>query len=97
MVSVRKLFSDPMKAAVRLYVITFLGPRPTSIKIGYTKYTIDQHIPNPMRCGNCCRWGTLQQNAVVLSLVDAALVKDTNTRNALRPQSAAQTAKEIMR
>ena len=56
-VGVRKLFSDPMKSAVPLYVITFLGPRPTSIKIGYTKYTIDQHIPNPMRCGNCCRWG----------------------------------------
>ena len=56
-VGIRKLFSDPIKAKVPLYVLTFIGIRPSSITIGYTRYTIDQHIPNPMRCGNCCRWG----------------------------------------
>ena len=56
-VGVRRLFSDPIKATVPLFVLTFLGSRPPSIKIGYTKYNIDQHIPNPMRCGKCCRWG----------------------------------------
>lgn len=56
-VAVRKLFMDPAKASVPLFVLTFLGGRPENLLLGYTSYVIDKYIPNPMRCGNCCRWG----------------------------------------
>lgn len=61
-VAIRKLFSDPQRAGVPLYVLTFLGPRPEKILLGYTNYHIDKYIPNPMRCGKCCRWGHSTQH-----------------------------------
>jgi hypothetical protein len=57
-VTVRKLFSDPKKDNVPLYVLTFLGRAcPDKLKIGYSIYSIDKYYPNPLRCGKCCRWG----------------------------------------
>lgn len=57
-VSIRKLFSDPNKTSVPLYVLTFIGKQcPEKITIGYSIYKIDKYYPSPMRCGKCCRWG----------------------------------------
>lgn len=57
-VSIRKLFADPEKANVPLYVLTFLEATcPTKIKIGYCSYNIDKYYPSPQRCNKCCRWG----------------------------------------
>ena len=54
-VKLRKLFSDPAKAHVPLYVLTFLGPTPQSITIGYVKFPVDKYTPAPLRCRNCWR------------------------------------------
>ena len=54
-VAVRRLFNDPNKAHIPLYVLTFLGPCPTVLKLGYIRYTIDKYIPSPMRCRQCWR------------------------------------------
>jgi hypothetical protein len=57
-VSICKLFSDPQKAKVPLYVLTFFGTScPPKIKIGYCIYNIDKYYPSPQRCNKCCRWG----------------------------------------
>lgn len=57
-IAVRKLFRDPTKSNVPLFVITFLEKqRPDNIKIGYSSYKVDPYYPNPLRCYNCCRWG----------------------------------------
>lgn len=57
-VSIRKLFSDPRKSTVPLFVLTFLGKQcPDKITVGYSIYQIDKYIPSPLRCGKCCRWG----------------------------------------
>jgi hypothetical protein len=57
-VAIRKLFGDPSKQHVPLYVITFLSrARPPFLKIGYSKYKVDPFVPSPIRCYKCCRWG----------------------------------------
>ena len=57
-VAVKKLFGDPRRASIPLYVLTFFNcARPERIQVGYSQYTIDKYIPNPLRCNNCCRFG----------------------------------------
>lgn len=57
-VAIRKLFSDPLRSTVPLYVVTFLGREcPARLTVGYTNYQIDKYYPSPMRCGKCCRYG----------------------------------------
>ena len=54
-VAVRKLLSDPAKSHVPLYVLTFLGLTPPSLRLGYVNYTIDRYYPTPLRCRKCWR------------------------------------------
>ena len=54
-VAVRRLFNDPNKAHIPLYVLIFLGPCPTVLKVGYIRYTIEKYIPSSMRCRKCWR------------------------------------------
>ena len=54
-VAVRKLLSDPAKAHIPLYVLTFLGPTPAVIRVGYVNYTVDRYYPVPLRCRKCWR------------------------------------------
>ena len=61
-VGVRKLYGDPLKQNVPLYVLTFLGKLPASIKIGYSSFRIDKYYPSPINCGKCCRWGHISAN-----------------------------------
>lgn len=57
-VAVRRLFSDPNRSHIPLFVITFIGNTcPSSLKIGYSSYKVDTYIPSPIRCYKCCRWG----------------------------------------
>ena len=53
-VAVRKMFADP-RNTTPLYVITFLGPVPPKITLGYMSYTIDKYVSRPLRCFNCWR------------------------------------------
>ena len=61
-ISVRKLYGDPTKQNIPLYVLTFLGKCPPSIKVGYSIFNIDKYYPSPLRCGTCCRWGHVSNN-----------------------------------
>lgn len=54
-VSIRKLFADPKKAHVPLYVLTFIGPAPASLKLGYVSYKVDTYYPAPTQCRKCWR------------------------------------------
>ena len=56
-ISVRKLFNDPLKQHIPLYVLTFLGKCPTNLKAGYSSFSVEKYYPSPLRCGKCCRWG----------------------------------------
>jgi len=57
-VGIRKLFFDPKKSKIPLYVLTFLGDTPpTEIFAEYLKINVDIYYPSPMRCNKCCRWG----------------------------------------
>ena len=56
-VGARKLFTDPAKSHVPLYVLTFVGTLPNHVILGSIKYNIDKYIPRPMRCRNCHRLG----------------------------------------
>ena len=53
-VAVRKMFADP-RNTTPLYVLTFLGPVPPKITLGYMSYTIDKYVSRPLRCFNCWR------------------------------------------
>ena len=61
-VAVRKLLSDPAKSHVPLYVLTFLGLTPPSLRLGYVNYTIDRYYPTPLRCRKCWRLRHSTQN-----------------------------------
>lgn len=54
-VSVRKLFNDPARSHVPLYVLTFLGTLPTTLKVGYISYNIEKYYPTPLQCRKCWR------------------------------------------
>ncbi|XP_018015321.1 uncharacterized protein LOC108672199 [Hyalella azteca] len=57
-VGVRKLLSDSAKSHIPLFVLTFLSSTPpTKIQIGYCYVRVDKYYPNPLRCGQCCRYG----------------------------------------
>lgn len=57
-VAIRRLFRDPKKSHIPLFVLTFLGTsRPSSMTVGYSKIAVDPYIPSPLRCYKCCRWG----------------------------------------
>ena len=56
-VNVRKLFRDPARAHVPLFVLTFIGAAPTHIILGSIRYSVDKYIPNVLRCRNCHRFG----------------------------------------
>ena len=57
-VGIRKLFSEPAKSHIPLYVLTFMrNSCPAKIKVGYCYYNVDKHYSSPLRCGKCCRWG----------------------------------------
>lgn len=74
-VGIRKLFSDPKKNHVPLYVLTFLAKAcPDKVKVGYSIYSIDKYYPNPLRCGKCCRWGhtaTVCKDSLICSFCSA--------------------------
>ena len=55
---VEKLYRDPDKATVPLYIITFESKTlPEKIAIAYKPYKVDPYIPQPLRCTQCCRYG----------------------------------------
>ena len=56
-IAVRKLFADPNRSHLPLYVFTFLGPLPSEIKLGYQIIKLDKYIPSPLVCKNCWRFG----------------------------------------
>ena len=57
-VGIRKLYTDPNKAHIPLYVLTFLSKTcPEKIRVGYCYYRVDKYYPSPTRCGKCCHWG----------------------------------------
>jgi len=61
-VAVRKLLSDPSKAEVPLFVLTFLSSTcPKSIRTAYTILRVDPYYPTPRMCGKCCRFGHSSQ------------------------------------
>ena len=51
-VAVRKL--NP-KVSAPLYVLTFLGPVPSKLTLGYMQYNIDKYVSRPLRCFTCWR------------------------------------------
>ena len=54
---IRKLYRDPAKANIPLYVLAFFGTRcPTRITVGYTLYRLDSFFPLPMRCSKCNKY-----------------------------------------
>ena len=61
-VAVRKLFNDSNRQHIPLYVLTFLGQIPPSMKVGYVKYKIDKYYPSPLRCKKCWRFGHTKNN-----------------------------------
>jgi hypothetical protein len=80
-VSIRKLFSDPTKANIPLFVLTFLGQTcPEKVTIGYSVYKVDKYYPSPMRCGKCCRWGHSATNCR-----NAAVCAVCGDKNHLKP------------
>ena len=54
-VSVRKLYTDPNKVNIPLYVLTFLGPCPSVLRVGYVQYKIDKYYSKPLQCRSCWR------------------------------------------
>lgn len=56
-VTVRKLFSDPRRTKVPLFVATFIGQAPLFLLLGYCKYPLEKYVPSPRRCGKCYRYG----------------------------------------
>ena len=53
-IDIRKLYRDPTKSNIPLYVLTFQGTKcPSKIKVGYAIYNIDIFYPAPMRCTKC--------------------------------------------
>jgi len=62
-VGIRKLFNDPKKKYVPLYVLTFIGNSPPEvINAEYLRLKVDTYYPSPMRCTKCCRWGHSSTN-----------------------------------
>ena len=51
------MFHDPTKQHIPLYVLTFIGPAPKSIKLSYMSYQIDKYYPTPLQCRKCYRLG----------------------------------------
>ena len=56
-IGVRKLFGDPNKADCPLFVLTFLGPIPRALKLGYQMLRIEKFLPRPLQCRKCYRFG----------------------------------------
>ena len=56
-IAVRKFFSDPNREQTPLYVLTFLGPAPKELKLGYQIFPLDKYLPSPLTCKNCYRFG----------------------------------------
>ena len=57
-VSVRRMYLDPSKQHIPLFVLTFFSSVcPKYIRVGYSQYAVDVFIPSPFRCGKCCRYG----------------------------------------
>ena len=56
-VAVRKYFADPKKRDYPLYVLTFLGEAPETLKLGYVIYNLDKYYSSPMQCQKCFYYG----------------------------------------
>ena len=54
-VAVRKLLADPTKSSIPLFVLTFLGALPSSLKLGYVNYQLEKYIPKLLQCRKCWR------------------------------------------
>ena len=55
-IAVRKFFSDE-RQNLPLYVLTFLGPAPDKLTLGYELIELVRYTPSPMQCKNCWRFG----------------------------------------
>ena len=55
---VEKLLKDPTKSDVPLFLLTFSTKDiPTYVYVAYCRIKVEDYIPNPFRCTNCCRYG----------------------------------------
>ena len=61
-VAVRKYFADPKKSDYPLYVLTFLGEAPETLKLGYVIYNLDKYYSSPMQCQKCFFYGHSKTN-----------------------------------
>ena len=60
-IDIRKLYQDPKKSHIPLYVITFFEQQlPKKIYIGYRPIYVDPFYPQPKSCHNCCIYGHLK-------------------------------------
>ena len=54
-VEVRRMYNDPKKAHIPLFVFTFLGQAPDKILLGYIPRKVTTFYPSPEKCNNCHR------------------------------------------
>ena len=43
-------------APSHLYVLTFVGPTPPKLQVGYSIYIVDRYVSQPLRCYHCWRF-----------------------------------------
>ena len=64
--SIRKLYKDPQKGKIPLYVLAFEGTKcPERITVGYSIYNLEPYYPSPMRCTNCNKLRHTARNCTV--------------------------------
>ena len=57
-INIRKFYHDSEKSHIPLYVVTFFNEMlPKYIKVGYRRLTIDQYVPQPLKCIKCFQYG----------------------------------------
>ena len=61
-VNIRKLYRDPEKQHIPMYVVTFVGPAPKKVALGYLIKEITTYYPVPNHCRRCWRFGHKKQN-----------------------------------
>ena len=90
-VGIRRLFSDPSKGSISLYVLIFLNKAPPQkIKVGYCKYRTDKYISNPLRSNKRCRYGHMARMCRSVEVRSKRISREHAKKNcsAISPKSA---------
>ena len=81
-VDVRKMYSSPEKENIPIYVLTFFGATcPTTIKLAYVSYRVDQYIPRIKHCTNCCYYGHTKNFCRNAKICHRCASKEHSTEN----------------